>query len=296
MDDILAKAKAEHAKLDKDRRDVVTELGQVVDALIAARKTKPEPEQCAPTVAKRVQCLTRLLLLVRGKLAETEKEEDKKKLGEVPGTAVALEEFTLGIYSINSGQGTPKRVIDDIDIFASRAHDRYKKLKRDAKKSRKSMDEAEYETLEARLKDLRELAHKLLEDRGRHNRLSAVLRAGWSSADPGDDGNMLFSREDLTTTNEGSAFVEWETKHFLDEESPVDFSIGGKFGFMPILSIVQEQKPDTKTNTITDTTTTTTATGTTTTTVTQTETTTEVVPDDTPPSVFPFYQQGSAGT
>jgi hypothetical protein len=68
--------------------------------------------------------------------------------------------------------------------------------------------------------------------------ISAVLRSGYSLGDSNEDGAAGFARTPDTNENAAAVLIEWETKHWADEESPVDFSIGGQVGFQPILTVV----------------------------------------------------------
>src|SRR6185436_1130462 len=115
-------------------------------------------------------------------------------------------------------------------------HTQYKKLKMSAGKlDRTKPDEA---TLAQALTDLGRSVRRVLDRQQLTEPIAAVLRGGYIVADADDDSQGKYARNDFPAVNTASIRVEFETKHFRDDESKLDYSLGGRFEISTQLSVV----------------------------------------------------------
>lgn len=88
--------------------------------------------------------------------------------------------------------------------------------------------------------------HRLMALYGLRERLAAALDSGVSVAETGDD--EVRSARDTSLETQVRGLVRWESEHFGDDKpkAGMDFSIGGSFGFIPIVTLVSVIDPITK--------------------------------------------------
>jgi hypothetical protein len=151
----------------------------------------------------------------------------------------ALERFRLGDVGPDSA-----RAVRDLPRLLIRAHVAYKDLKSEVSRTMStrrrdaSQPQPDLVALERALADLAETEHRVLSRNDLYEPIGAVLRGGYSLADPGDNVGGGFERGDLKAEHTAAMFVEFESKHFRDEESRVDYSYGGRTGFLPLMAVV----------------------------------------------------------
>jgi hypothetical protein len=87
--------------------------------------------------------------------------------------------------------------------------------------------------------------HYLMALYGLRERLAAALDSGVSLAETGDD--EVRAARDTTLETQVRGLARWETEHFGDDKPKLgmDFSVGGSFGFIPIMTLVSVRDPQT---------------------------------------------------
>ena len=132
---------------------------------------------------------------------------------------------TLGLGQLRAGDDEPARIIADLDRFLIRAHVKYKELK--AANGRNPY-----------IEEIDRTIHDLLQRRGRLQTMSAVVRAGFALADAGSGPGVGAHEPQASDAAAGkwpdSVRVLWGTKHWNDEEWPIDFGLSGQVAMVPV--------------------------------------------------------------
>jgi hypothetical protein len=91
------------------------------------------------------------------------------------------------------------------------------------------------------------LVHRLMSIYGLRERIAAALDTGVSWAEAGDD--EVRSARDTHFETQGRGLMRWESEHFGDDKPilGMDFSVGGTFGFIPVMTLVSVTDPTTGT-------------------------------------------------
>ena len=238
-------------------------LGLALAVLALAAFPAPSSAQTADPVAdatlranqatERMNKLKVLMLTVRDC-----KSRNEKTLG-APCTREELEAEWFEPNEVTRRLGVPNsadvrtRKYGNLPAFLVASHGTYKALKEEA--GRKSWitasgsatcqsNPAGCETLggaiqafDDALQDVKQTVHDLLTKENLYWPLAAVLRTAFVIADPGDEDTETFERSELTAKNSAAGAVDFELRHWRDEESPVDYSIDGRFGYAPVMAI-----------------------------------------------------------
>lgn len=193
-------------------------------SMAAQAQEPPRPAKSASTVADGIAELTGLLKQFR-------QAQESRRLGQpAPSPKPTIRYFPMGARLLERIDLTRR---DDVAEFLVWSHRHYKDLK-----SKVAATSTPCQAVDDNLELLRREIHELLREADLLPPISALLRSGYSLADSNEDGAGAFARTPDSNENSAAVLVEWETKHWADEESPVDFSIGGQIGFQPILTAV----------------------------------------------------------
>ncbi len=203
---------------------------------------------------EQLRLLRQLLLLYRdckdGKLEKACTPEQPQAMV-LPANALTR---SLGIPVSSSEPET--RMVGNTARFLVEAHATYKRLKEDRNAAKKVFESSactsapdkpaadqcarlgeEIRAFDEVLSDVQETVHDLMTRENLYWPMAAVLRTAFVIADPGDEDSAAFARSELTAKNTAAGAVDFELKHWRDEESPVDFSIDGRFGYAPVMAI-----------------------------------------------------------
>lgn len=147
---------------------------------------------------------------------------------------------TLWVRVEGRDTGIPLRSLNG---FLIKQHLVYKALKRWASAYRDTLTtpDEQWLSLAKAVEDADDAVHTALKMRGLNELFSAALMSGAVIA----TGASELSSVDGERAGQALAHVAWESKHFGDDlEFPVDFSFGGKFGFLPALNFVEVAAAD----------------------------------------------------
>jgi hypothetical protein len=191
------------------------------------------PPRSQEAIEGDIVLLTRLLASVEAQqVADTPPSPAALGAALANDQQAALKRFNLGDAGL-----APERIVRDLSRLLIRAHVAYKDLKSEVRRARAPA----LSSLTGALEDLRNIEHRVLSRSDLYEPIGAVLRGGYSLADPGDEAGSPFVRNDLATEHSAAFFVEFESKHYRDEESWLDYSYGGRTGFLPLMTIVAKR-------------------------------------------------------
>ncbi|MBI3492975.1 MAG: hypothetical protein HY047_14530 [Acidobacteria bacterium] len=123
----------------------------------------------------------------------------------------------------------------------------YKRLKRWAKQfGGAKVDTVDAGKMTASLDQLQDAIYKKLGSHGLYAPFSAELVTGATFLTAQNGSSAFISSSDSKNATV-SAYVAWESRHFGDEDrSQIDASLAGRFGFIPALTLVQQQGSSTQ--------------------------------------------------